>query len=135
MFGHQEEMGLGIRVSTGLTVKTGHGMILNSRGQRDERQVWGKTADWWSYGGTLGDRFEGILIVPDENLVPMSWGHARDYGALVINPTKPPPARNTFIGAKRGTPFRLRYVVMLYSAPIGFALDPAIAKLQEQLGR
>ncbi|MHC5112597.1 MAG: DUF6807 family protein, partial [Planctomycetota bacterium] len=134
-FGHQEEMGLGIRVASDLTVKTGQGTILNSRGQRDGKQVWGNTADWWHYGGRLNDQFAGILIVTDNKLVPTSWGHARDYGALVVNPTKPPPAHGTFIGVKRGVPFRLRYGVLIYSAPDGFTLDQPVKAMDDLLSR
>ncbi len=132
-FGHQEEMGLGLRVATGLTVKTGRGRILNSRGHRDEKQVWGNTAEWWDYGGRLNDEVVGILVVPDEKVTPTSWGHARDYGALVINPTRRPRANGTFIGVKSGVPFRLRYGLMFYSAAEEFTSASGASALTKLL--
>ena len=52
VFGDQEEMGFGVRVATPLTVKSG-GRIVNSDGATDEKQVWGKPADWCDYGGAI----------------------------------------------------------------------------------
>ncbi len=134
-FGHQEEMGLGIRVATGLTVKTGKGMILNSRGHRNEKQVWGNTADWWNYGGKLSNEIIGILVVPDGKITPTSWGHARDYGALVINPTRRPRANGTFIGVKSGVPLRFRYGLMFYTAPDEASIAGGVSAVEERLTR
>lgn len=132
-FGHQEEMGLGIRVATGLTVKTGDGMILNSKGHRNEKQVWGHTAEWWAYGGNISDEFVGILVVPDGKVTPTSWGHARDYGALVINPTRRPRANGTFIGVKSGVPLRLRYGLMFYTANNEVSITGGVSAVVKQL--
>jgi len=134
-FGHQEEMGLGIRMATGLTVKTGTGAILNSQGHRNGKQVWGNTAEWWDYGGRLDNEFVGITVVPDRKVTPTSWGHARDYGALVINPTRRPRANGTFIGVKSGVPLQLRYGLMFYTAQDDSSTDKranAMAKLLAQ---
>ena len=49
-FGDQEEMGLGVRVATGMTVNKG-GMITSSDGRTNEKQVWGRQADWCDYSG------------------------------------------------------------------------------------
>ena len=134
-FGHQEEMGLGIRMATGLTVKTGTGTILNSQGHRNGKQVWGNNAEWWDYGGRLDNEFVGILVVPDGKVTPTSWGHARDYGALVVNPTRRPRANGTFIGVKSGVPLKLRYGLMFYTAQDDSSTDKrvnAMAKLLAQ---
>ena len=128
-------MGLGIRMATGLTVKTGTGAILNSQGHRNGKQVWGNTAEWWDYGGRLDNEFVGITVVPDRKVTPTSWGHARDYGALVINPTRRPRANGTFIGVKSGVPLQLRYGLMFYTAQDDSSTDKranAMAKLLAQ---
>ena len=49
-FGEQEEMGLGIRAATTITVKNG-GRILDSEGRVNEKGVWGKRAEWYDYSG------------------------------------------------------------------------------------
>jgi putative heme-binding domain-containing protein len=76
----QEEAGLGIRVATSLTVRDGTGHITNSNDQRDEKAMWGKQANWWRYGTDEA----AIRITPTQGKF---WGHTRDYGVLVINPT------------------------------------------------
>ena len=58
-------MGLGIRVATALTVKRGKGHITNSGGRIDEKQVWGRQADWCDYGGIVDGRRLGITLMPD----------------------------------------------------------------------
>ncbi|WP_395740480.1 PVC-type heme-binding CxxCH protein [Prosthecobacter sp.] len=94
----QEEAGIGIRLPGALCVKTGTGHITNSNGQRDEKQCWGQPAQWWRYGTDTA----AIRITPSasESSRP-SWSHARDYGALVINPTGTPDAK------KKPTPFTI----------------------------
>lgn len=85
-FGDQEEMGLGFRLASNLTVDSGNGTIVNDRGLRNGDAVWGKTAAWCDYSGVLADKTYGIVVVPSpENFRP-SWMHARDYGLLVANP-------------------------------------------------
>ncbi|MFO0946776.1 MAG: DUF6807 family protein [Planctomycetota bacterium] len=88
-FGDQEEMGLGIRVATPISVKQG-GKILNSDGLVNEAQAWGKQADWCLYGGNVETRVEvgflSIVLMPDPRNVRRSWFHARDYGFIAANP-------------------------------------------------
>lgn len=83
-FGDQEEMGLGVRVATPLTVKNG-GQILNSDGSKNEKQVWGKQADWCGYGGEIDGQPVGVTLMPDPKNFRRSWFHARAYGVLVAN--------------------------------------------------
>lgn len=85
----QEEGGLGIRMVPALDVKTGKGHITNSNGQRDEKECWGQPATWWRYGS---DKAAIRIDVAAESSRPF-WSHARDYGALVINPTGTPDAK------------------------------------------
>ena len=119
-FGDQEEMGLGVRMATPLTVKSG-GQITNSDGLENEKQVWGQPADWCGYSGTTGGRRVGIVLMPDSLNFRRSWFHARDYGLLVANPfganafTKGPTSKVT---VKAGDTFRLRYGVLVHSGPV-----------------
>lgn len=136
VFGDQEEMGLGIRLATPLTVKMRTGVITNSNGERDEKGVWGKTANWCDYSGKLAnrdagtaDRRAGMIVMPHpENLRP-SWMHARDYGLVVANPF----GRRAFTGGepsqvevKPGERLRLRFAVFAYATDDA-AFDPAQA--------
>jgi len=82
----QEEGGLGVRLAKSLTVRDGSGHITNSEGQADEKALWGKPARWWRYG----TEDAAIRITPSKESSRSFWSHARDYGALVINPTGVP---------------------------------------------
>ncbi len=119
VFGDQEEMGLGVRVATPLAVKQG-GTILDALGRRNEREVWGNAADWCDYSGTLEGRHAGLTTMCDPRNFRPSWQHARDYGALVLNPFgqqafgKGPASR---VVVKSGESFRLRYGVLLHAGP------------------
>lgn len=116
-FGDQEEMGLGIRVATPMSVKNG-GQIINSDGLKNERQVWGKQADWCSCSGVIEGKKVGVMLMPHPENFRRSWFHARDYGLLAANPfgqkafTKGSPSR---VEVKPGEKFRLRFGVLLYA--------------------
>jgi hypothetical protein len=113
-FGDQEEMGLGIRVATDLTVTHG-GVITSSDGRKNEKEVWGRQADWCDYSG----RGVGIMLMPDPGNFRRSWFHARDYGLLVANPfgrqafTKGEPSR---VVVKRGETLSLRFGVLVHDS-------------------
>lgn len=116
-FGDQEEMGLGVRVATPLAVKNG-GYILNSAGQRNEAECWGKTALWADYGGVIDGKNAGVVVMPHPGNFRPSWFHARDYGFIAVNPF----GRNAFTGGDPSrvevpakTVFRLAYGVYIYS--------------------
>jgi hypothetical protein len=133
-FGDQEEMGLGVRVATPLRVGAsgdvklppGNGTILNSNGQKNEEAVWGNTADWCDYSGTIAGQNVGMTIFcHPENFRP-SWFHARDYGLLEANPF----GRQAFgkgeiskVVVKPGESLRLRYGVLLHSGPPDDKID------------
>lgn len=131
-FGDQEEMGLGIRLATPLVVKGGSGTIANSDGGKNEREVWGRAADWCDYSGIVTTKIEpatpgrnsqwklrtGLLLIPHPDNFRRSWMHARDYGVLVANPF----GQNAFskgpkssVEVKPGETFRLRFGVWAYS--------------------
>lgn len=119
-FGDQEEMGLGFRVATPLAVKNG-GQLTNSDGLENEKQVWGKPADWCDYSGMIDGRPLGILVIPDPRNFRRSWFHARDYGFVAANAF----GRNAFTGGEksrvivpRGKSLRLRYAVLIHAGAI-----------------
>jgi hypothetical protein len=123
-FGDQEEMGLGVRVATPMTVKSG-GRIVNSDRLQDEKQVWGKQADWCDYRGAIDGQPVGIALMPDPRNFRRSWFHARDYGVLVANPF----GQNAFtkgdkskIIVRPGETMRLRFGVLIHSGDVDLAV-------------
>lgn len=119
-FGDQEELGLGLRVATPLAVRNG-GKMTNSDGLVNEKQIWGKQADWCDYSGTIDGRPLGILLVPDARNFRRSWFHARDYGFLAANPF----GRHAFtrgekskVTIPKGQSLRLRYAVLIHAGPV-----------------
>jgi len=128
-FGDQEEMGLGIRLATPLTVAHG-GEIVNSDGLRNEAGAWGNVADWCSYSGTVGRDEIGVLLAPDPKNFRRSWFHVRDYGLLVANPF----GRHAFTGGelsritvKKGDSLRVRCALLLWRADAAQPLDKSAA--------
>lgn len=85
-FGDQEEMGFGVRLATGLSVKHGGGKLLNSAGDVDEQGTWGRAAAWCAGYKVDGDMATGVLLAPDPANFRPSWFHSRDYGLIVANP-------------------------------------------------
>lgn len=121
--GDQEEMGLGVRVATPLTVKN-NGQIVNSDGARNEKQVWGKQADWCDYRGVIEGEPTGVTLMPDPKNFRRCWFHARDYGLLVANPF----GQNAFtrgeksmITVRKGESFRLRFGILIRSGKTDIA--------------
>lgn len=121
VFGDQEEMGLGVRVATPMTVEHG-GVILNSNGEKNEAGVWGKTAAWCAYQGTHNNAVAGVCLMPNPDTFRASWFHARDYGLLVANAF----GQNAFtngeksrVVVKPGAPFPLRFGVWIYTGADG----------------
>jgi Methane oxygenase PmoA len=122
-FGDQEEMGLGVRVATPLAVKNG-GRLTNSDGQVNEKQVWGKQADWCDYSGVIKGQELGIMLVPCPENFCRSWFHARDYGFVAANPF----GRNAFTKAEKskivvakGESLRVRYAVLVHAGHVDLA--------------
>ena len=85
-FGDQEEMGLGVRMATPLTVKHGSGTIQNSAGGINEDGTWGKQADWCGYSGVIDGQCVGIMLMSSPDNFRPCWFHTRDYGLMVANP-------------------------------------------------
>ncbi|TWU27879.1 DUF6807 family protein [Bythopirellula polymerisocia] len=129
-FGDQEEMGIGFRVATPIRVETeaagnippGNGKMVDSEGHVNGDEIWGNTADWCDYSGTLDGQQVGMtLFCHPDNFRP-SWFHARDYGLLEANPF----GREAFgkgeksqVDVKPGEKLRLRYGVFVHASPEG----------------
>lgn len=129
-FGDQEEMGIGFRVATPIRVEkdavgempSGNGKMVDSEGRVNGDEIWGNTADWCDYSGTLDGQQVGMtLFCHPDNFRP-SWFHARDYGLLEANPF----GREAFgkgdksqVEVKPGEQFRLRYGVFVHASPDG----------------
>ena len=122
-FGDQEEMGLGLRLATELTPKSGHGRLRNSLGGEQEAGTWGKAADWCAVTAPGKEGLTGVLIAPHPANFRKSWFHTRDYGLIAANPF----GQKAMTAAKDdnvlpdqtpvpgGTTFRLRFGVALIS--------------------
>ena len=122
VFGDQEEMGLGVRVATGLSVERG-GVIVNANAQINEKQAWGQASAWCDYSGVIEGKPVGVAFMPDPANFRPSWFHVRDYGLMVANPF----GRNALaqgeisrVVVKPDQAFALRFGVLIHS---GFA-DP-----------
>ncbi len=117
-FGDQEEMGLGVRVHTPMAAAN-DGRILNSRGQKNEDEAWGKQADWCDYSGPVDGKWVGVTLIPSPSNFRKSWFHARDYGFVAANPF----GRNAFtdgekskVTVEKGERFDLEYAILIHSS-------------------
>jgi len=133
-FGDQEEMGLGIRVATPITVEYGKGHIYNAKGDVDEDGVWGYRggqSDWVDLSGVIDDTYVGMMVMPDPRNFRGSWYHARDYGFVAANPFG---KKAMFDGSgkdieksktvvKKGEKFHLGFGIAVYSKPDENSVD------------
>ena len=137
-FGDQEEMGLGLRVATPLRaqrqaeggVAGGSGEILDAEGRRNEKEVWGNSADWCDYSGVADGQRVGMTIFCHPKNFRPSWFHARDRGLLAANPFgraafhKGEPSK---VVVKPGEKLQLRYGVLIHAGPEDSQVDLAAA--------
>jgi hypothetical protein len=147
-FGDQEEMGLGFRIATPLRamakpegkVRPGKGMILDSEGRKNEKEVWGNAADWCDYSGTIDNQHVGLTILCHPGNFRPSWFHARDRGLLEANPF----GRKSFekgelsaVVVKPGEKLRLRYGILIHSGSKNekVDLDAAYGDYVQQAGK
>ncbi|MFM7128196.1 MAG: DUF6807 family protein, partial [bacterium] len=115
LLGHQEEMGLGIRLSNDLTVKKGPAHLANSVGGIDEKGTWGKNAEWWAaYRTEQGGGLTGVMLRARSAPVLPFWGHTRDYGLIVANPTSLPNQKPDVIEIKPGESLKLQFEIILF---------------------
>jgi len=78
----------GVRVPDSMRVDAKQGgTFVNSRGGVDEKDAWGKTADWIDYHGPVDGETLGIAILnhPSSYGYPTHW-HTRNYGLFAANP-------------------------------------------------
>ena len=122
-FGTQEEMGLGVRVATPITVKTGNGHITNSLGRTNEKGTWGHAAEWCDYTGTIDGRQVGVTLMADPAAERKPWFHSRDYGVLVANPTGPRAGAPDRLTLARGQTLRMRFAVLVHEGTVDIARE------------
>jgi len=117
VFGDQEEMGLGARLSTSLTEKAG-GQIISSDGLKSAAETWGKQAAWCDYSGKIGTQVVGITIFPSPQNAHPCWWHNRDYGVFVANPFgKRAGHVDGKLTVKKGESLRLKFHVVFHEGP------------------
>lgn len=121
-FGNQEEMGLGVRVATPISARSG-GRILNNHGHLNEAQVWGQKASWCDYSGTLDGRPAGALLMYLQgSAYAENWFHARDYGLMVANSFRIPTLTGrmpVYVTVRPGETLNLSYAVLIHDELTG----------------
>lgn len=125
-FGDQEEMGLGVRVNTKLTVQYGEGHLTNAEGLKEGDGTWGKASKWVDYSGMIDDRNVGVVLMPDPSNFRPSWFHTRDYGLMVANGfgrEAMKQGEKSTIAVKKGEKLELGYGVLIYCQPQGEKQD------------
>ncbi|MFC1759377.1 DUF6807 family protein [Planctomycetota bacterium] len=134
-FGDQEEMGLGVRLATPISVdrKQG-GRILDSERRLNGDGVWGKQAAWCDYSGSVSGKGVGITLLPSPRNFRASWWHARDYGFVAANPFGKAAfekGEKSKTVVKPGTTFRVQFGIFIHDElPLG-KIDRSAALLQQ----
>jgi hypothetical protein len=112
-----------IRVADSMR-ETAGGQLLNSHGDRGEKQIWGKRADWAEYSGNVDGKPVAILIFdhPSSYNHPPRW-HARAYGLFAVNPFgvkdfDPTSKEAGGASLKRGEKLSFRYRVVISNTPL-----------------
>lgn len=121
--GPQEEMGLGIRLAPDLIEKAG-GLVRNSLGDQGAKAAWGKPALWWDYSK---DNTGILAMAHPSNPIPC-WGHTRDYGVMVVNPTIRDKDKTPVV-VKQGDHLKLRFEVLVHDSTAPFVADAVAADL------
>ncbi|HUX59482.1 MAG TPA: DUF6807 family protein [Bacteroidales bacterium] len=119
-FGDQEEMGLGIRLNTKITVQYGQGHITNAEGLKDEKETWGKASKWIDYSGKIDNNYVGMAIMPDPANFRPSWYHSRNYGYVAANPfgrEAMKQGEKSAVTVKKGESFSLGFGILVYCTP------------------
>ena len=76
---------IGIRVADSMDVEDG-GRVVNSKGQVNEEEAMGESADWLDYSGTVVDKSVGVALMPHADNPPSSF-FVRNYGTILSNLT------------------------------------------------
>ena len=125
--GSQEEMGLGVRVATPISVKGGKGRIRSSAGGVNEKGTWGKAADWCDYSGVIDRKRVGVTLMSDPatGADRKPWFHSRDYGLVVANPSGPRAGAPDKLPMPADEPLRMRFAVFVHESPEDAPVEPA----------
>ncbi len=118
VLGDTKEGTFGIRLRKELSAPNDH--MINSNGARGEPAIWGQSADWVAYSGSVSGQQVGIAVfdAPSSFRHPTTW-HARAYGLFAANPF----GRRAFTRDKtqdgswtipEGQSITFRYRVVLY---------------------
>ncbi len=121
LFGDTKEGGtLSVRVAPSLEVEE-TGTLINSYGGVNEKEVWGKRAQWCDYSGLLEGRVAGIAVFDHpSNFRHPVWWHARNYGLMTANLfglshfTGDKDQRGDFT-LRKGETLALRYRVLVHA--------------------
>jgi hypothetical protein len=82
-FGQAKDGGLGLRVADSMDVEDG-GVIVNSRGDRNEAGTFDRPADWVDFSGLVAGRVGGLALFNGPDVPPHPW-FTRDYGPALSN--------------------------------------------------
>lgn len=113
------------RMDADLAVTNG-GTMINSNGEKGEKETFGKKAAWIDFYGKRGEKQEGMAILqhPSNEWYPAPW-FTRDYGFFSPTPMYW-PANDKDITLKKGQTIILKYRVLVHSG------DTSTAKIAEQ---
>ena len=101
------------RIAEDLTVKQG-GVMLNSEGQRGEKDTFSARAAWLGFYGQRNTGYEGIVIMqhPSCRWFPSPW-FTRDYGFMSPTPMYW-PENGEQTSLKKGEVVKLKYRVLVF---------------------
>ncbi len=113
------------RMDADLAVING-GTMINSNGEKGEKDTFGKKAAWIDFYGKRGDKQEGMAIIqhPSNEWYPAPW-FTRDYGFFSPTPMYW-PQNDKETSLKKGQTIKLKYRVLVHSG------DTSAAKIAEQ---
>jgi hypothetical protein len=113
------------RMDADLAVING-GTMINSNGEKGEKETFGKKAAWIDFYGKRGDKQEGMAIMqhPSNEWYPAPW-FTRDYGFFSPTPMYW-PQNDKETNLKKGQTIKLKYRVLVHSG------DTSTAKIAEQ---
>ncbi len=113
------------RMDADLAVING-GTMINSNGEKGEKDTFGKKAAWIDFYGKRGDKQEGIAIMqhPSNEWYPAPW-FTRDYGFFSPTPMYW-PQNDKETSLKKGQTIKLKYRVLVHAG------DTSTAKIAEQ---
>jgi len=116
------------RMAADLAVTNG-GTMINSEGNKSEKDTFGKSSPWIDFYGKRGEAIEGLAIFqhPANPWYPSPW-FTRDYGFMSPTPMYW-PENGTETVMKKGTILNLRYRVLAHAG------DHIKAKIAEEFER